>query len=1250
VPTTRCPSADQLELLLEDQLQEPARQAVSLHVGACAQCQAALERLTEEPAESELGSISLRARTTSAAVAEPTSEAFLSRLKQSPPPPSGAPPADGAPLAPPGLPTVPGYEILGVLGRGGMGVVYKARQVGLNRLVALKMILAGAHVGPKGLARFLAEAEAVARLRHPNIVQIYDIGETSGSPYFALEFVEGGSLARRLGGPQPVASTVRMVETLARSIHFAHENGIVHRDLKPSNILLQRDEGPGARAEEETVGFSPLAPRPAPLLPKITDFGLAKRLNESSNGTQSGEVVGTPSYMAPEQAAGKISQVGPATDVYALGAILYELLTGRPPFKGATPVDTVVQVLHEEPGRPSRLRPDLPRDLEIICLKCLEKEPAQRYASAEDLADDLRRFRQGKPIEARPVSSVERAVKWMRRHPLTAALLAAVLLVTVLGFVGVTSQWRAAGAARDVAVQERRKARAALYYSRIAQSQLQWRVNDVPGSHYSLEKCKPQLDQEDRRGWEWYYLRGLFHADLLTLRHRHGGAGGAVAYRPDGRWIASVVGGYPADREDSAGEVRIWDAASGSPVRALAAPGTAHRLAFSPDGARLALAGTDGSVLVWDPARSKELLRRAMHGKATMSVAFSPDNLHVASGGWDGLVKIWDSKTGRVLHTLKGHAGRVQAVAYDRDGCLLASAGWDATVRIWDTNTGKEVKELQGHLGPVYAVAFSPYGRYLASAGGNGSLKIWAVQDWRPVQSVTGNAGAVLGVAFSPDGRSLAYGGGDATVRVWDVEHGVERFIFRGHTAPVESVQFSPDGLRLVSASPAEAAAVKVWDLTRHPEYGTFVRTRGRGQEPVKVRDLTRRPDSDTPEQSGPDVEALAFDARANRLLSVTVGGTLQSWDAATGVLLGQHTVPMSKELVSPAVLAAFSPNGEYLAARFADDRSVVKVWEAATGAEVASLHGHTLPVSCVRFSPHGARVVTCACDPKDFTGAHEVKVWGARDGKLLASLSGRGHIYSAALSPDGRWLALALHDGTVFLVDWAHPRRSARLGGHKGPVGAVAFSPVALEPPPDASCKTARWLLASAGVEDRKVHFWDVAGLLSSPRKPAEALQRITAPPLLCDLAFSPDGKRLAGVSRDVAKMWDATTGHEVLTLRGAPQRHWDPAFNPRVLFSPDGKRLAATNWDETISVWEADAPEDRLAELRQQRARRWAAEARAAYWHLQEAEECLEHNNPAAAQFHLGRLGDARLSDPLQARKERLIRLLPRVGAPGK
>jgi serine/threonine protein kinase len=331
------------------------------------------------------------------------------------------------------LPEVAGYEILGLLGRGGMGVVYEARQLGLDRTVALKMVSAGFQAGPKELARIRVEAAALARLQHPNIVQIYDVGETAGQPYFVFEFVAGGSLAQYLRGtPQPARPAARFVDTLARAVHAAHAGGVIHRDLKPANILL-RDEREGAGGGSGTL--SPLAS----LVPKITDFGLAKCSGDGAadlrGGTVTGDLVGTPNYMAPEQAMVPRQPVGPAADVYALGAILYELLTGRPPFTGETPLATVLQVLENEPVSVSSLQPNVPRDLETICLKCLRKEPRQRYGSALELAEDLRRFLRDEPIRARTVSAAEKLWRWVRHHPALAGLLAAGLLAPAVALV-----------------------------------------------------------------------------------------------------------------------------------------------------------------------------------------------------------------------------------------------------------------------------------------------------------------------------------------------------------------------------------------------------------------------------------------------------------------------------------------------------------------------------------------------------------------------------------------------------------------------------------------------------------------------------------------------------------------------------------------------------------------------------------------------------------------------------------------------
>ncbi|HVS37047.1 MAG TPA: serine/threonine-protein kinase, partial [Gemmataceae bacterium] len=316
--------------------------------------------------------------------------------------------------APAGDPVVPGYEILGRLGEGGMGVVYKARHIVLNRIVALKMILSGEHARQEDQDRFRFEAEAVARLQHPNIIQIHEIGECAGRPYIALEFVEGGTLAQRLkAGPLAPTTAARLVRAAAQAMHLAHSRNIVHRDLKPANILLTADD-----------------------VPKITDFGLARRMESDDGRTPTGAILGTPAYMAPEQACGRSSEVGPPADVYALGAILYECLTGRPPFKGATVMETIRQALTDDPQPPRRLRPGLPRDLETICLKSLRKLPERRYASAEALAEDLRRWEACEPIQARRVGVLERNVKWVRRHATAAALAAVAALAAAAGVGG----------------------------------------------------------------------------------------------------------------------------------------------------------------------------------------------------------------------------------------------------------------------------------------------------------------------------------------------------------------------------------------------------------------------------------------------------------------------------------------------------------------------------------------------------------------------------------------------------------------------------------------------------------------------------------------------------------------------------------------------------------------------------------------------------------------------------------------------
>ncbi len=1045
-------------------------------------------------------------------------------------------PADAPTLGPePAAPTgpvpegVPGYEILKELGRGGMGVVYKARQVALNRVAALKMILSGAHAGDKDRARFRSEAEAVARLQHPNIVQVYEVGEHNGLPYFSLEYVDGGSLAQHLDGtPLPARDAAGLIETLARAMHHAHAQGIVHRDLKPANVLLQKvgsSQHPVAssktdRADSSSTGYWLLT---TGYSPKITDFGLAKQLDSQKGDTQTGAILGTPSYMSPEQAAGRAREVGAAADTYALGAILYELLTGRPPFKAETPLDTVLQVAAQEPVPPTRLQPKVPRDLETICLKCLEKEPHRRYASAGDLADDLGRFLHDEPIRARPVGAVERLWKWARRRPAVAALSAVSMATVAVAFAIVTVQWREAKAARDATAAALSDARTSLYFNQIALAEREWRAANVARARELLEACP-----EDLRHWEWYYLRGLGHRDRFTLPAQSGPPPwfGSVAYSPDGTRLATAGPDHT---------VRIHDADTGKVRTTL----TGHTrrvlgLAFSADGSRLGSVaaelghGIDKTELtVWDVAAGRSVFSRQGPAGGVRDVAFSPDGRRLAAGGGNpqagpGTVTVYDAVTGAEVLSLRGPTGLVSSVAYSPDGsllvcCALAYRAGGGEVFVWEAATGKPLPPFPGQGRGLLGVAFHPEGKLLATVGVDQAVRLWDVATRKERMTLYGHTAPVVAVRFGPAGGRLVTAGLDRSVRVWDVATGRELFVLRGHTGPVGAVAVRKGGRQVASAGeqlPAHdwRGEVKVWDL------GDRLEARAAGAHMGAAL-------------------AVAFSADGATLVTAGFDGQVRLWDAAT-------LRPGRSFRGYPGIANAvtFSPDGTLVAAGTAQG---VRLWQTTTGEEVRTL-GKAGELRALAFRPDGRLLAVERGQPlSDAPG--EVVFWDPEKGVEQARLRGRGISFHPT---DGRF-ALAGPDHVVRVYD-AGGRELTSLPGHTAAVVTTRFSA-------DGT------LLASAGW-DRTVRLWEVA-----TGREVHVLRGHTG--TVSSVGFTPDGRRLASTSLDLTqwgrgevKLWDVATGRDALTLAG----------NAAVAFSPDGKRLAGLNVDlfltSQVLVWEAE------------------------------------------------------------------------------
>lgn len=971
-------------------------------------------------------------------------------------PPVRTPGSVGGVTAAPPRPCLGDYELLEELAQGGMGVIYRARQVSLNRTVALKMIRSGQLATATEVQRFRTEAEAAARLEHPNIVPIYEIGEHEGRHFFTMKLVQGGSLAAGIGGrPLPVRRAAHLLALVARAVHFAHQRGILHRDLKPTNILLD------AAGE-----------------PQLTDFGLAK-LAETENGlTQTAEVMGSASYMSPEQASGHNRQLTTATDIYSLGAVLYEMLTGRPPFRGATFVDTLLQVVEQHPLRPGQLNPAVDRDLETICLKCLEKLPPDRYASAELLAQDLEHWLAGETILARPATTWERTVKWVRRKPLVAALTTAVVLLVVAGLGGVLWQWQNA---REKA----RILRQNLYSADMNLAQRALADNNLGRAVELVRKYLPNEGEDDLRGFEWRYLwqqtRGQETGTLALDNFIN-----SLAFSPDGQRFAT--GGHEA-------AIRVWDTASRTLLARLDLPtlppdGALHwsGLQFSPNGQWLVARSLTG-VRVWDtatwkavaclteveapilflPGNEQAVMRRATaSGHQPFGYAIATwQPLGPATGAWTNLARvfavtgdgqfaaafstsrgqlqIWNVASGALVHaflvTDPAPLERVIAWALSPQGEYLVGGTWTGRMHVWDCRTGQSRATLEAHKSPVYGFTFSPDGTTLATAGHDQVIHLWEVATLQRKATLRGHLNEVWCAAFSPDGQTIASGGKDGLVKFWHAAVSPPAPLITNVTG---AVGFTPDSRHLVALK--ADLTVAAWETATQRE--TLLEPWASVRAPANLTQGSILPGGQwiafgTREGTvhlyarGTAAEHQVFPAHSSAIVETVLSpdqqwiataaqNSVKLWDAACGDLI--------QELPEVTGPIAFSPDMSRIAVT--GPEYTVDLLEAATRQRIARLKAHRWVIWSLTFSPDGQRLLVTSMD------AHAT-LWHAGDGRLLTRLSGhREGIPCGAFSPDGRTLATGSTDGTVKLWSGVNYLDLVTLPGFGEDVRNVLFSP----------------------------------------------------------------------------------------------------------------------------------------------------------------------------------------------------------------
>jgi WD40 repeat protein/tRNA A-37 threonylcarbamoyl transferase component Bud32 len=987
----------------------------------------------------------------------------------------GAPVHVGSPQDPLTREDTGRYEVRREFARGGQAIVYLAYDRHIGRDVALKQLLPQHVRADRPPTRFLREARVTGQLEHPSIVPVYELGQRAdGTHYYTQKLVRGRTLYDALCACRTLADRLKLLAhfvDVCQAIAYAHGRGVVHRDIKPENVMVGEFG--------ETV---------------VLDWGLAKVRSAREMGAEEptdparsapgqtavGTVLGTPLYMSPEQAQGRQDEVDERSDVWSLGALLYEILTGRPPHLADNSAEVLRRVLHEPVPPVLSLCAVAPPELVAVADRALQREKGRRYGSARELAAEIEAWMSGARVRAYEYSSWELVRRFVAKNRLLTAVGAAGLAVLIASTILIAREHRASRA--HLLEARRNLGEALLEKARAAERALQW-------PRAAALYAAARIERPAGAGrWGQALTAQLGPVPLARIDARQG-AVWAVQALPDGKRLATA---------GDDGTVRLWNLGSGAELERLGGHrGQVTSLAASADGRALASAGIDGTVRLWDLGTGKGRVL-GEHEDEAWCVALSRDGALVASGGLDDQVRLWDARSGRALAALP-HGERVTALAFGPRG-ELASASFDGTARVWLGPDWHEVARLALPGAQLWALALSPDGRDVALGDAEGALRLWRIDGSRRPIALDGHDRVVSAAAFSPDGGLLASAGWDGTVRLWDAGSGRGLARIDGHQRAVSAVAFAPDGRTLVSAG--EDLSALLWSLP----------------SPRPLRSLLGHT---------ADARAVAFAPDGRALASGGEDSTVRLWDPQSGREIGRAAAGGWVRAV------AFSPDGALLAGASDDER--VHVWDARTLAERAALAGHSDEINGLAFGP-GALLASASNDGN-------VRLWDASAGRALRTIAARqGKLRAVALSPDGKLLASSGTDLTVRLWDPASGELRAVLRGHDGRVRALRFSPDGAQ-------------LASGG-NDRDVILWDLSAHRMLRRLEGHEGQ-------VRGLAFTPDGRALASGSADRSvQLWDVQTGEPLVRLL----RHEREVMG--IALSPDGALLASAGRDGTLEL----------------------------------------------------------------------------------